>query len=89
MTQPNPNEAGQGSGQGGSGGGRSKSTPKAELLTVGHFRQRDHILGGEHDRYGVVTHVRDGVYTVRPLADHEVDVDAAEFTPLTPDDVTG
>jgi hypothetical protein len=36
-----------------------------------------------------VVSVGDGVLAVRPLREHEHQVDAADFTPLTPDDVTG
>jgi hypothetical protein len=62
----------------------AKSAPA--LLTVGHFRHRDHILGGEHDRFGVVVGTGDAL-EVYPLERYTVQVDPAEFHPLKPDDL--
>ena len=76
MTQPNPDQA----------AGEKRDT-KVKRLTVGHFKHRDPILGGEHDRFGVVVEVGDGVLRVRPLAEHSVQVDADGFSPISADDV--
>lgn len=79
----------QGGDQGSSSGAKSKTTPKVDLLTVGHYQRKDPILGFTHDEYGVVVDVGDGVLTVRPLREHEHQVKAGDFTPLAPDDVAG
>jgi hypothetical protein len=78
VTAPEP---GQGQ-QDGQGHAKPKAaTPKVKPLDVVAYTHRDRILGGHHQAAGVVTDVRDGVVTVRPLAGHAVDVD--------PDDVDG
>jgi hypothetical protein len=56
------------------------------LLTVGHFRHRDRILGEESDRFGVVVAIGDALQ-VYPLERYTVSVDPGEFTPLKPDDL--
>jgi hypothetical protein len=88
MSEPTGDQSSSSSG-GGSGGGHRSKAPKVDLLTVGHYRRKDPILGGEHDEYGVVVSVGDGVLTVRPLREHEQQVDAGDFTPLAPDEVSG
>lgn len=84
MTQPTPEDA-----KAGAEKAKAAQAPKFDVLTVGHFVHRDHILGGEHDRFGVVLKQSGDVLIVRPLADHTMQVDASGFTPLTADDVTG
>lgn len=59
---------------------------KVSVLTVGFFRHRDPILGSELDRAGVVVKVGDRLL-VTPLEHYRVEVDPAEFEPLTPDDL--
>lgn len=68
---------------------KAKTAPVPELLTVGHFRHRDHLLGGVHDRFGVVVAVDGQALTVTPLEGYTLTVDAGEFTALTPADVSG
>jgi hypothetical protein len=75
-------------------GGRRRASAAAEgvgavpaVLTVGYFTHRDHILGGARERVGVVAEVTDGVLQVIPLDHYRVQVDPAEFEPLTPDDL--
>jgi hypothetical protein len=76
-------------------GGRRRASAAAEgvaaaevkVLSVGYFTHRDHILGGAHERVGVVVAAEDGVLHVAPLEHYRVQVDPAEFEPLTPDDL--
>lgn len=73
--------------QGNSGAGQQAAGRKPPaVLTVGHFRHRDPLLGFEHDELGVVVKAGE-VLTVRPLREHYLQVDPAEFTPLTADDL--
>jgi hypothetical protein len=83
MTQPTPEDAKAAAEK----AEKVKAAQKVDLLTVGHYRRKDPILGFDHDEFGVVTSVGDGILTVRPLREHEHQVDPADFTPLSPDDV--
>lgn len=86
MTQPNPDETPDSGGQGGSGrSGRGAAKPS--LLAVGTFTFHDQQTGEDVEGVGVVSSARDGVLVVRPLAGHYLEVDPAEFTPLSADDV--
>jgi hypothetical protein len=63
------------------------AAPDVKVLSVGYFTHRDGILGGARERVGVVAEVGDGVLHVIPLEHYRVQVDPAEFEPLTPDDL--
>jgi hypothetical protein len=96
MTEPTPGGQSDSSSTDAGGGGRRRASAAAEgvgapdvkPLTVGYFTHRDHILGGSHERAGVVAEVGDGVLYVIPLEHYRVEIDPAEFEPLTlPDDL--
>jgi hypothetical protein len=81
VTAPAPEQGQQPADQGQAKPAAKAAAPKVKPLDVIAYTHRDRILGGHHQAAGVVTDVRDGVVTVRPLAGHAVDVD--------PDDVDG
>jgi hypothetical protein len=75
-----------------SGGGRRRASAAAEgvgapaapeVLTVGYFTHRDPILGGSRERLGVVVAVDGDRLHVVPLEHYRVEVDPAEFEPVT------
>lgn len=82
MTQPNPDDA-----KAAAEKAAAAKAPKVDLLTVGHYVWEDPILHTKHDEFAVVTKVDGGTLTVRPLHKHSHTVEAAEFTPLSADDV--
>lgn len=61
--------------------------PKLRRLQVVTFTAADPILGGRYSGLGVVTAVDGDVVTVRPVADHAVQVAAADVTPTSADDL--
>jgi hypothetical protein len=70
-----------------SGSGRSsRNAPKVDVLTVGNFERVDPITGGTDAGIGVVVQVGDVLY-VAPVAAHLVQVDPADFAPLSADDI--
>lgn len=84
MTQPNPDQGQQGQE---SSSSSNRKAPKVKVTDVVSYVHRDHILGLEHDELGVVTEVGD-VLQVRPLAGHYVQVDPADVTVVSADDVS-
>lgn len=94
MTSPDPNAGGSGdssssssnSSSGSKGGGKA---PKVSVLDVVEFRHHDSILGVQLHHVGVV--VRDagdgGTIAIRPLENRHLEVDPADVTPITADDV--
>lgn len=88
MTSPSPEQPGDAGGV-----STTKATGKpvrgVKVLDVVEYTHHDHILGRPHTGVGVV--VRTGAdnesIAVRPLAGHHVEVDPADLTPITADDV--
>jgi hypothetical protein len=76
MTQPSPDQTADKPAKGG----------KVDVLTVGTFTHHDALLGRDHTVLGVVAKVGE-VLTVRPLEARYMQVDPADFTPLSADDV--
>jgi hypothetical protein len=97
MTEPTPGGQSDSSSTDAGGGGRRRASAAAEgvgapsavkPLTVGYFTHRDRILGGSHERAGVVVGSdEDGTLHVVPLEHYRVQVDPAEFEPLSADDL--
>jgi len=58
-----------------------------DVFTVGKFTRRDPVTGGIDAGVGVVADVGDGVLRVWPLGNYHVQVDLADFSPLTADDL--
>lgn len=89
MTSPSPGDSSQpnaGDSSQPAPASSGKRSAKVDVLSVGQFTHRDHLLNREHTGLGVVVKVGD-VLTVRPLAGHTVQVDPANFTSLAADDV--
>jgi hypothetical protein len=63
------------------------AAPRVAVLSVGYFTHRDPILGGERDRVGVVLAVGDRLQ-VAPIEHYRIEIDPAEFEPITPDDLS-
>lgn len=78
MTAPNPDQPAERP--------AGKSRPAVEVLSVGTFTFHDELLGETVTGVGVVREVGQ-VLQVRPLAGHYVQVNPADFTPLSADDV--
>lgn len=88
MSSPTPNDAAAASNQG-SNQGKGKDAPKVKLLDVVEYRHKDTILGHDFTHVGVV--VRDasdgGSIAVRPLENRHLEVDPADVTPISADDL--
>jgi hypothetical protein len=80
MTQPSPDQTADKPDKPAAKGG------KVDVLTVGTFIHHDALLGRDHTVLGVVAKVGEAL-TVRPLEARYVQVDPADFTPLSADDV--